>query len=196
METQVSCQSELVPTSAKVPPAPEQSSTTATHQPNRAGEATPATGPWSGAAVSGILDNPKYTGFQVWNRRRRKTRRQPDERRDGVGVVEHADDLRAVLRQGDPEDRRRIFRRTIRSVTWLPEEERLELRLVLPEPEDEPAERRVDSVRARGGIRTHTPLPGQALLRRRRLPVPTPGLDPMLALRRKLGAQVGPPLRR
>ena len=31
--------------------------------------------------------------------------------------------------------------------------------------------------RARGGIRTHTPLPGQALLRRRRLPVPTPGLD-------------------
>jgi type IV pilus assembly protein PilA len=48
---------------------------------------------------------------------------------------------------------------------------------VLPEAEDEPAERRVDSVRARGGIRTHTPLPGQALLRRRRLPVPTPGLD-------------------
>jgi site-specific DNA recombinase len=69
---------------------------------------------------------------------------------------EHASDLRAVLSQGDPEDQRKIFRRTIRSVTWLPEEERLELRLVLPEAEDEPAEGRVDSVRARGGIRTHT----------------------------------------
>jgi hypothetical protein len=63
---------------------------------------------------------------------------------------EHADDLRAVLKHGDPEDMRKIFRRTIRSVTWLPEEERLELRLVLPEAEDEPAEARVDSVRARG----------------------------------------------
>ncbi|HEY3210818.1 MAG TPA: hypothetical protein VGL18_13710, partial [Actinomycetota bacterium] len=60
------------------------------------------------------------------------------------------DDLRAVLKHGDPEDMRKIFRRTIRSVTWLPEEERLELRLVLPEAEDEPAEARVDSVRARG----------------------------------------------
>ncbi len=69
---------------------------------------------------------------------------------------EHADDLRAVLRHGDPEDQQKVFRRTIRSVTWLPEEERLELRLVLPEAEDEPAEGRVDSVRARGGIRTHT----------------------------------------
>jgi hypothetical protein len=63
---------------------------------------------------------------------------------------EHASDLRAVLRQGDPEDQRKIFTRTIRSVTWLPKEERLELRLVLPEAEDEPAEGRVDSVRARG----------------------------------------------
>jgi hypothetical protein len=54
-----------------------------------------------------------------------------------------------VLRQGDPEDQRKIFMRTIRSVTWLPEEERLD-RLVLPEAEDEPAEGRVDSVRARG----------------------------------------------
>jgi hypothetical protein len=72
------------------------------------------------------------------------------------GLREHAGDLRAVMRHGDPEDQRRIFRRTIRSVTWLPEEERLELRLVLPEAEDEPAERRVDSVRARGGIRTPT----------------------------------------
>ncbi len=69
---------------------------------------------------------------------------------------EHADDLRAVLKHGDPEDLRKIFKRTIRSVTWLSEEERLELRLVLPEAEDKPAEGRVDSVRARGGIRTHT----------------------------------------
>jgi len=69
---------------------------------------------------------------------------------------EHADDLRAVLRHGNPEDQRKIFRRTIRSVTWLPEEERLELRLVLPDDEDEPAEGRMDPVRARGGIRTHT----------------------------------------
>ena len=23
--------------------------------------------------ISGLLDNPKYTGYQVWNRRRRKT---------------------------------------------------------------------------------------------------------------------------
>jgi hypothetical protein len=29
--------------------------------------------------------------------------------------------------------------RTIRSVTWLPEEERLELRLILPQPEEEAA---------------------------------------------------------
>ncbi len=71
------------------------------------------------------------------------------------GLREHADDLRAVLSHGDPEDQRKIFRRTIRSVTWLPEEERLQLRLVLPEAEDEPAEGRVDSVRARGGTRTH-----------------------------------------
>lgn len=72
------------------------------------------------------------------------------------GLREHASDLRAVLRHVDPEDQRKIFSRTIRSVTWLPDEERLELRLVLPEAEDEPAEGRVDSVRARGGIRTHT----------------------------------------
>jgi hypothetical protein len=66
------------------------------------------------------------------------------------GLREHADDLRAVLRHGDPEDQRKIFGRTIRSVTWLPEEELLELRLALPDGEDEPAEGRVDSVRARG----------------------------------------------
>jgi hypothetical protein len=40
---------------------------------NRDGICSARGGPWSGAAVSGILDNPKYTGFQVWNRRRRKT---------------------------------------------------------------------------------------------------------------------------
>jgi site-specific DNA recombinase len=28
---------------------------------------------WSPGMVSGLLDNPKYTGYQVWNRRRRKT---------------------------------------------------------------------------------------------------------------------------
>jgi hypothetical protein len=70
---------------------------------------------------------------------------------------EHADDLRAALRHGDPQDQRKIFTRTIRSVTWLPTEERLELRLILPQPEEEAAAAgmRVDSVRARGGIRTH-----------------------------------------
>jgi hypothetical protein len=56
-----------------------------------------------------------------------------------------------------------IFGRTIRSVTWLPEEERLELRLVLPEPEDEPAERRVDSVRARGRTPTQSSYAGTPL---------------------------------
>lgn len=30
-------------------------------------------GRWSESAISGVLDNPKYTGHQVWNRRRRKT---------------------------------------------------------------------------------------------------------------------------
>lgn len=72
------------------------------------------------------------------------------------GLREHADDLRTVLRHGDPEDQRKIFRRTIRSVTWLPEEELLELRLVLPEAEDEPADGRVDSVRARGRAPTES----------------------------------------
>ncbi|HYT78276.1 MAG TPA: recombinase family protein [Actinomycetota bacterium] len=28
---------------------------------------------WSPGTISGLLDNPKYTGYQVWNRRRRKT---------------------------------------------------------------------------------------------------------------------------
>ena len=32
-------------------------------------------GRWGEGAISGILDNPKYTGYQVWNRRGRKTRR-------------------------------------------------------------------------------------------------------------------------
>jgi site-specific DNA recombinase len=68
---------------------------------------------------------------------------------------EHADDIRAVLRAGDPEDQRKVFTRTIRSVTWMSDEERLELRLTLPQPE--PEEGRVETVRARGGIRTHTP---------------------------------------
>jgi len=50
------------------------------------------------------------------------------------------------------------FRRTIRSVTWLPEEERLELRLVLPDDEDEPAEGRMGPVRARGPTPTESSL--------------------------------------
>jgi hypothetical protein len=70
-------------------------------------------------------------------------------------LQEHADDLRIVLRAGDPEDQRRISTRTIRSVTWMREEDRLELRLTLSQPESE--EGRVETVRARGGIRTHTP---------------------------------------
>jgi hypothetical protein len=78
------------------------------------------------------------------------------------GLREHTDDLRAALRDGDPSDQRKIFNRTIRSVTWLPDEERLELKLILPQPEKEAAALggRVDSVRARGGIRTHTALIG------------------------------------
>ena len=28
---------------------------------------------WSSGVISGLLDNPKYTGYQVWNRKRRKT---------------------------------------------------------------------------------------------------------------------------
>jgi site-specific DNA recombinase len=67
---------------------------------------------------------------------------------------EHADDLRQVLVAGDSDDQRKIFTRTIRSVTWMREEDRLELRLTLPQPE--PEEARVETVRARGGIRTHT----------------------------------------
>ncbi len=67
---------------------------------------------------------------------------------------EHADDIREVLRAGDPDDQRKIFARTIRSVVWMREVERLELRLVLPQPEDKTG--RVDYVRARGGSRTHT----------------------------------------
>jgi hypothetical protein len=65
--------------------------------------------------------------------------------------------------------------RTIRSVTWLPEAERFELRLVLPQPEEEAAEERVDPVRARGGTRTHTLLSEQVGLSDRRLPISTPG---------------------
>jgi hypothetical protein len=45
--------------------------------------------------------------------------------------------LNAPLRHGDAQDQRKIFTRTIRSVTWLPEEGRLELRLILPQPEEE-----------------------------------------------------------
>jgi site-specific DNA recombinase len=68
---------------------------------------------------------------------------------------EHADDIRRVLTAGDPQDQRRIFTRPVRSVTWLRNEESVEVRLTLPEPEQEGE--RVDYVGARGGIRTHTP---------------------------------------
>jgi site-specific DNA recombinase len=57
----------------------------------------------------------------------------------------------------------KIFRRTIRSVTWLPEEDRLELRLPLPEAEDGPADVRVDSVRARGRTPTESSSAGTNL---------------------------------
>jgi hypothetical protein len=66
---------------------------------------------------------------------------------------DHADDIRQILSGGEPDDQRRIFTRTVRSVTWIRPQERFELRLVLPHPE--PEESRVDYVRARGGIRTH-----------------------------------------
>ena len=68
---------------------------------------------------------------------------------------EHADDIRQVLTEGEALDQRTIFTSTVRSVTWLRNEETVELRLTLPEPEQEGT--RVDYVRARGGIRTHTP---------------------------------------
>jgi hypothetical protein len=97
-------------------------------------------------------------------------------------LSDHAADLRAVLRDGDPQDQRKVFTRTVRSVKWLPEEAHLEIRLMLPRGEGEEERRpqavgvtRVDYVRARGGIRTHTSLSGPALLRRIRLPVPAPG---------------------
>jgi site-specific DNA recombinase len=68
---------------------------------------------------------------------------------------EHADDIRQVLAAGDPQDQRKIFTLTVRSVTWLRNEESMELRLTLPEPAQEGG--RVDYVCARGGTRTHTP---------------------------------------
>ncbi len=85
---------------------------------------------------------------------------------------EHADDIRQVLAAGDPQDQRKIFTRTIRSITWLRNEESVELRLVLPEPDQEGG--RVDYVRARGGIRTHTPR-GAVVLKTTVSPVPPPG---------------------
>jgi hypothetical protein len=98
---------------------------------------------------------------------------------------DHAADLRAVLRDGDPQDQRKVFTRTVRSVTWLPEEAHLEIRLRLPQQENEEKRKpqlagvtRVDYVRARGGIRTHTSLSGPALLRRIRLPVPATRAPP------------------
>jgi DNA invertase Pin-like site-specific DNA recombinase len=85
---------------------------------------------------------------------------------------EHADDIRQVLTARDPQDQRKIFTRTVRSVTWLRNEESVELRLTLPEPEQE--EGRVDYVRARGGIRTHTPR-GAAPFKGAVYTIPPPG---------------------
>jgi hypothetical protein len=72
-------------------------------------------------------------------------------------LQKHADDLRAVL-NWSPEDQRKLFTRVVRSATWLPVEERLELRLVLPQPEEETAAlgTRVDYVRARGRASTES----------------------------------------
>ena len=50
---------------------------------------------------------------------------------------DHAADLRAVLRDGDPHDQRNVFVRTVSSVKWLPEEAHLEIRLRLPQQENE-----------------------------------------------------------
>jgi DNA polymerase/3'-5' exonuclease PolX len=85
---------------------------------------------------------------------------------------EHANDIRRVLTAGDPQDQRKIFTRTVRSVTWLRNEESVELRLTLPEPEQEGT--RVDYVRARGGIRTHTPR-GAAPFKGAVYTIPPPG---------------------
>jgi hypothetical protein len=85
--------------------------------------------------VKEVLDDLQQQERQI--RRSASTRRGSEQGHPGLVAIrrlrEHAD-LRAVLSQGDPEDQRKIFRRTIRSVTWLPDEQRLEIRLVLPRP--------------------------------------------------------------
>jgi hypothetical protein len=88
---------------------------------------------------------------------------------------DHADDIRQIRGGGEPDDQRRIFTRTVRSVTWIRPEERLELRLVLPQPE--PEESRVDYVRARGGSRTHMSRRTSALKADASSQIPPPGLD-------------------
>jgi len=40
--------------------------------PRDAPDPTKAKGRWSTSSVWEVLHNPKYTGYQVWNRRRRK----------------------------------------------------------------------------------------------------------------------------
>jgi site-specific DNA recombinase len=75
-------------------------------------------GRWSESAVSGILDNPKYTGRQVWNRRRRKTDgNQANDETDWVWSAEPAHEAivsleiwrtaRAMRRRPDSDWRRR-----------------------------------------------------------------------------------------
>jgi hypothetical protein len=46
-------------------------------------------GAWSRSSVQ-ILRNPKYTGYQVWNRRARKDKRRRNRPTRGVGVVRAA----------------------------------------------------------------------------------------------------------
>jgi hypothetical protein len=60
-------------------------------------------------------------------------------------LSDHAADLRAVLRDGDPQDQRKVFTRTVRSVKWFPEEAHLEIRLRLPRGEGK-EERRPQAV--------------------------------------------------
>jgi hypothetical protein len=93
---------------------------------------------------------------------------------------EHAAELRAVLRDGDPQDQRKVFTRTVRTVKWLPDEEHLEIRLRLPHQEEEepkPQEpKRVWILYVPGvGFEPTRPL-GPVLLRHLRLPFRHPGV--------------------
>jgi hypothetical protein len=79
-------------------------------------------------------------------------------------LSDHAADLRAVLRDGDPQDQRKVFTRTVRSVKWLPEEAHLEIRLRLPRGGGE-EERRPQAVGVTR-VDMHVPGPGTVYLGR------------------------------